>query len=126
MQRGIRQPRLVAVCRALVAREARFFQPGARRSDADLVGSSTLVVVGRVLETEGVELPGPKFATIAEAFGARGILVTERSELSDALAEMFKCDGPVVVDVHVEPEENVWPMVPTGKGLSDMDLGTLA
>ncbi len=74
----------------------------------------------------GVELPGPKFATIAEAFGARGILVTERDELSDALAEMFKCDGPVVVDVHVEPEENVWPMVPAGKGLSDMDLGALA
>jgi len=73
-----------------------------------------------------VKLPAPRFATIAEAFGARGILVTEHSELSDALNEALKHEGPVVLDIHVEPEENVWPMVPAGKGLSEMELGKLA
>jgi len=70
--------------------------------------------------------PCPDFAKIAEGFGARGITVSERSELSDALAEMLKHPGPVVLHAKVEPEENVYPMVPAGKSLHDMDLGKLA
>ncbi len=73
-----------------------------------------------------VVLPGPDFAAIANAFGAHGMCVSERSELPDALSEMLKHDGPVVLDVKVEPEENVWPMVPAGKGLHEMELGKLA
>jgi len=73
-----------------------------------------------------VRLPGPKFAKIAEAFGARGMEVSERGDLDDALRDALAHDGPVVVDVLVEAEENVWPMVPAGKGLSEMDLGKLA
>ena len=63
---------------------------------------------------------------IANGFGARGMAISQRGELDDALTEMFKHDGPVVLDVKVEPEENVWPMVPAGKGLHEMELGTLA
>jgi len=70
--------------------------------------------------------PCPDFARVAESFGARGITVSERSELGDALAEALKHPGPVVVGVKVEPEENVYPMVPAGKSLSDMELGKLA
>jgi len=73
-----------------------------------------------------VEHPCPDFAAIAEGFGARGMTVSERSELSDALAEMLKHEGPVVLHAKVEPEENVYPMVAAGKSLNEMDLGTLA
>lgn len=74
----------------------------------------------------GVHHPCPDFAAVAEGFGARGIRVAERSELSDALNETLKHDGPVVLQVAVEPEENVYPMVAAGKSLDEMKLGKLA
>ncbi len=70
--------------------------------------------------------PCPDLAAVARAFGATGMTVTERGELADAIAEMLKTPGPVVMDVHTEPEENVYPMVATGKSLHEMDLGRLA
>jgi acetolactate synthase-1/2/3 large subunit len=73
-----------------------------------------------------VSHPCPEFAKIAEGFGARGMKITERSELDDAIGEMLKHPGPVVMHVLVEPEENVYPMVATGKALHEMDLGKLA
>ncbi len=68
----------------------------------------------------------PDFAGLARAFGAHGIRVSERSELADAVGEMLKHEGPVVLHAEVEPEENVYPMVPAGKGLHEMELGKLA
>jgi acetolactate synthase-1/2/3 large subunit len=73
-----------------------------------------------------VSHPCPEFAKIAEGYGARGMKVTDRSELDDAIREMLKHPGPVVLHVVVEPEENVYPMVATGKALHEMDLGKLA
>ena len=70
--------------------------------------------------------PCPDFAKIAEGFGARGIAISDRAEISDALHEMLRHDGPVVLAVRVEPEENVYPMVAAGKSLHEMDLGKLA
>jgi acetolactate synthase-1/2/3 large subunit len=74
----------------------------------------------------GVEHPCPDFALVAKSFGAHGIRVTHRSELGDAIAEMLRHEGPVVMAVEVEPEENVYPMVAAGKSLDEMDLGKLA
>ncbi len=73
-----------------------------------------------------VNHPCPDFAKVAEGFGARGIGVCERSDLSDAISEMLAHDGPVVLHAKVEPEENVFPMVPAGKGLHEMELGKLS
>ena len=73
-----------------------------------------------------VEHPCPQYATIAEGFGARGIEISDRKELGDAIGEMLKHPGPVVLHVRVEPEENVYPMVASGKSLHEMDLGKLA
>jgi acetolactate synthase I/II/III large subunit len=73
-----------------------------------------------------VVLPTPDYGKIAEAYGARGMTVSERSELADALTEMLRHPGPVVLDVHVEPEENVFPIVASGKALDEMNLGKLA
>lgn len=68
----------------------------------------------------------PDFVAIAEGFGIRGIDVTEKSEVENVIRDAIAHDGPVVMNFHVEPEENVWPMVPAGKGLHEMELGTLA
>ena len=73
-----------------------------------------------------VEHPCPDWAGVARSFGAAGIRVTDRSELSDAIATLLKTEGPAVMAVEVEPEENVYPMVAAGKSLDEMDLGKLA
>jgi acetolactate synthase-1/2/3 large subunit len=74
----------------------------------------------------GVDHPCPDLAAIATGFGAHGMTVSDRSGLADAMNEMLKHPGPVVLDVKVEPEENVYPMVPTGKSLHEMTLGKLS
>jgi len=66
-------------------------------------------------------LKNPEFAAVAEAFGAVGITVDKKSEVKSAIAKMLKEKKPCVVDFKVEREENVWPMVPTGKSLHEMD-----
>jgi len=66
-------------------------------------------------------LRNPNFAKVAEAFGAVGMTVTDKADVSDAVARMLAEDGPCVVDFHVDREENVWPMVAAGKSLHEMD-----
>lgn len=64
----------------------------------------------------------PDFVALAKAYGAEGFLVTRAEDLDSTLRAAFACPGPVIVDVHVEPEENVAPMVPAGAALSEMLL----
>ena len=66
-------------------------------------------------------LRNPDFARIAEAFGARGIRV-ERPEQVDAALTMALAveDGPVVVDILCDPEENCLPMIPSGQSVAEM------
>ncbi|MBI3461041.1 biosynthetic-type acetolactate synthase large subunit [Candidatus Acetothermia bacterium] len=60
-------------------------------------------------------LHSPAFDRIAEAFGAKGLRAERPDELRSVLREALSYkDGPVVVDVHIDPEENVFPMVPPG------------
>jgi acetolactate synthase-1/2/3 large subunit len=66
-------------------------------------------------------LLNPQFAAVAEAFGAVGITVDKKSEVKSAIAKMLAEKRPCVVDFKVEREENVWPMVATGKSLHEMD-----
>jgi len=64
----------------------------------------------------------PDFVKLADAYGARGILVEESSDVEDAIKEALKIKGPVLVDFHVDPEEDVYPMVPAGAPVSKMLL----
>jgi len=73
-----------------------------------------------------VDHPCPDFKTVAEGFGAKGMKISEPSEVRDAVSEMLKHEGPVVLACQIEPEENVFPFVGPGKSLSDIDLGKLA
>ena len=65
------------------------------------------------------------FVKIAEAYGAVGIRVTEKKQVREALEEALAIPKPVVLDFHIEPEENVFPMVPAGASLNQM-IGGLA
>ncbi|GAB6861431.1 biosynthetic-type acetolactate synthase large subunit [Haloplanus litoreus] len=56
----------------------------------------------------------PEFDKLAEAFGARGWRVDDYDEVADAIEEALDYDGPSVVDFHIDPAENVYPMVPSG------------
>ncbi len=62
----------------------------------------------------------PDFALLAEAFGARGLQVTEAGEVGDALREAIAGGRPTVIDFKVAPEENVFPMVPAGQAITEM------
>jgi acetolactate synthase-1/2/3 large subunit len=65
----------------------------------------------------------PDFVKLAEAFGAKGIRVSDPKDLDDALMEMIKYDGPVIMDCLVEKHENCFPMIPSGKPHNEMLLG---
>lgn len=62
----------------------------------------------------------PDYARLAEAYGAVGITVTEEHELQPALEEALGLGRTVVVDVHVDPTEQCFPMIPAGAAALDM------
>jgi len=69
-----------------------------------------------------VELQNPDFVTIAKGFGMAGHTCNERETLSDSLDQMLAYDGPYLLEVIVEKEENVFPMVPAGASVSQIRL----
>ncbi len=62
----------------------------------------------------------PDFVKLAEAFGAKGILVDDPADLDEAIKEMLAYDGPVIMDCVVEKHENCFPMIPSGKAHNEM------
>ncbi|NIB99994.1 biosynthetic-type acetolactate synthase large subunit [Halobacterium sp. R2-5] len=56
----------------------------------------------------------PKFDTLAEAFGADGFRIEGYDDAPDVIEEALAVDGPAVVDVYIDPTEDVYPMVPSG------------
>jgi acetolactate synthase I/II/III large subunit len=71
-------------------------------------------------------MKNPNFAALAESFGIKGMRCDGRENVAKTVETMLNHPGPVVVDFFVEPNEHVYPMVPSGKGLHEMELGTLA
>ncbi|PQO24114.1 acetolactate synthase 3 large subunit [Rhodobacteraceae bacterium WD3A24] len=64
----------------------------------------------------------PDFVKLAEAFGAKGLTVSDPADLDDAIMEMIDHDGPVVFDCLVEKHENCFPMIPSGEPHNRMIL----
>ncbi|MBN2808923.1 MAG: biosynthetic-type acetolactate synthase large subunit [Deltaproteobacteria bacterium] len=64
----------------------------------------------------------PDFVKLAEAYGALGLRARTPAEVEPVLLQAFSHPGPVVVDVVVAAEENVYPMVPAGEAISNMLL----
>jgi acetolactate synthase-1/2/3 large subunit len=62
----------------------------------------------------------PDFVKVAEAYGATGIRLEDKSTLVKDMTEAIATDGPVLVDVRVTREENTYPMIPAGQAARDM------
>lgn len=72
----------------------------------------------------GVDLEGnPDFVKLAEAYGAKGFRIRRSADVRRIIgAALAYNDGPCVIDVEVEKEDNVFPMIPAGATLSQMIL----
>ncbi len=64
----------------------------------------------------------PDFVKLAEAYGAEGYRIRTEAELDDILEKALASPNPAIIDVIVEPEEDVYPMVPAGAALDEMLL----
>ena len=64
-------------------------------------------------------LSGPDFVKVAEAYGIPGLRVTRREEVVPAIEQAMEHEGPFLIDFMVEPEENVFPMVPPGASVAE-------
>lgn len=71
------------------------------------------------------QMINPDFAKLAEGFGVRGLRCDRKQDLLKVVEEMIRHPGPCVVDFHVETNENVYPMVPSGKALHEMEFGSV-
>ena len=65
-------------------------------------------------------LSGPDFVKIAEAYGFPGLRVKHKEEVVPAIEKAMEEQGPFLIDFMIEPEENVYPMVPPGAALAEV------
>ena len=69
-----------------------------------------------------VELDNPDFIMIGKGFGIEGKKISAREDLSQAIDDMLAYPGSYLLEVVVEKEENVFPMVPAGRSVSEIRL----
>lgn len=65
----------------------------------------------------------PDFVALGEAFGIKGVYVDDANKLEDAIKGIIAHDGPVIADIRVAREENVYPMIPAGAAHNEIELG---
>ena len=68
------------------------------------------------------ELINPDFVAIAKGYFIEGKSVSQRNELKSSIQEMMKSKKPYFLEVKVEKEDNVFPMIPTGESVSNIRL----
>ena len=68
------------------------------------------------------ELVNPDFVTIAKGYYIEAEKVNERKDLKKAVDKMIKSKKPYFLEVTVDKENNVFPMIPTGASVSDIRL----
>mgnify|MGYP006267944353 FL=1 len=69
-----------------------------------------------------VELQNPDFLKIADGFGVPGRRISKAEELEEGVREMLQHQGPFLLHVDVEKEENIFPMVPSGAAVDEIVL----
>ncbi len=62
----------------------------------------------------------PDFAVLARAFGIPAITLEHRSQVDWAIQQILESDGPFFCHVKIDPQANVWPLVPPGKSNAEM------
>ncbi len=70
-----------------------------------------------------MRITSPDFVKLAESYGAVGILVIKKEEVRPAIDRALATENTVFIDFRVEPEENVYPMVPAGEAINRMIEG---
>jgi acetolactate synthase-1/2/3 large subunit len=65
---------------------------------------------GRLSETDLAD--NPDFIMLANAFDIKAQMITKKSQVSAAIEEMLEHDGPYLLQVKIDAQENVWPLVP--------------
>lgn len=75
---------------------------------------------GERYSASNMQVGQPDFVKLADAYGVKGMKITDRSELSQAIALMLAHDGPFVLDAVVTKDENCYPMVAPGKSNAQM------
>ncbi len=70
-----------------------------------------------------VEIESPDFVQVAKGYGIAARAVSRREQLKDALKEMLNHKGSYLLEVMVGKENNVFPMVPQGRGVAEIVLG---
>ena len=65
----------------------------------------------------------PDFVKLADAFGAVGLRAETPADLDAAIAKMIEVKRPVIFDCVVDPAENCFPMIPSGRAHNEMLLG---
>jgi acetolactate synthase I/II/III large subunit len=68
----------------------------------------------------GTPILGPDFAKLAEACGVMGLTVDDHEGIAPAIERAMAHEGPVLIDFHIEREQNVFPMVPVGGAIHEM------
>ncbi len=68
------------------------------------------------------ELYNPDFVQVSKAYGINSQRVEQREGLDQALSEMFAHEGPYLLEVQVEKEDNVFPMIPSGAAVHEIML----
>ncbi|MBN2638564.1 MAG: biosynthetic-type acetolactate synthase large subunit [Bacteroidales bacterium] len=68
------------------------------------------------------ELVNPDFVTVAKGFGIKGEKIVVRDDLSKAVDLMLECNGAYLLEVSVEKEGNIFPMIEPGKAVNEMIL----
>ena len=68
------------------------------------------------------EMSNPDFVTISKGYYIEAKRVSKRKNLNSSIQEMLLYDGPYLLEVCVEKEENVFPMIPSGSSVSDIRL----
>ena len=68
----------------------------------------------------GAYLDNPDFSKVAQAFGLHGVSATSRDEMNESIQMAHAHDGPVVLDLHVDRVENVYPMIVPGTGVASV------
>jgi acetolactate synthase I/II/III large subunit len=69
-----------------------------------------------------VDIQSPDFVMVAKGYGIPGQTVSERANLKAALVQMLEHDGSYLLEIMVGKENNVFPMVPQGRGVAEIVL----
>ena len=71
----------------------------------------------------GVEMVNPDFCVLAKAYSWKAKKIAKANEVKDAISWLFSQNGPALLHVSVDPKADIYPVVPFGKNLRDIELG---